>query len=117
MGEGLALPIAVHGLDFLVLSTVVVGLYAIHRILGVSARATARRREVLGALFVEMREQIPEPLRAITTVPTVRDLVYFPFSLLGWLQPERRRGAGAVRLRGGMVAAPVSRGRRVSDPR
>ena len=106
-----------HGLDFLFLATVVVGLYAIHRILGVSARATARRREVLGALFVEMREQMPEPLRAITTVPTVRDLVYFPFSLLGWLQPERRRGAGAVRLRGDMVAAPVSRGRRVSDPR
>ena len=83
-----------HGLDFLFLATVVVGLYAIHRILGVSAWVTARRREVLGALFVEMRDQMPQPLRAITTVPTVRDLVYFPFSLLGGLLPERRRGAG-----------------------
>ena len=72
-GEGLALPIAMHGLDFLFLATVVVGLYAIHRILGVSAWTTARRREVLGALFVEMRDQMPQPLRAITTVPTVRD--------------------------------------------
>ena len=116
-GEGLALPVAMHGLDFLFLATVVVGLYAIHRILGVSARTTARRREVLGALFVEMRDQMPQPLRAITTVPTVRDLVYFPFSLLGGLLPERRRGAGAVRLHGEIVAAPVPRGRRVSDPR
>ena len=115
--EGLALPIAIHGLDFLFIATVVVGLYAIHRILGVSARAPARRREVLGALFVEMRDQMPEPLRAITTVPAVRDLVYFPFSLLGWLLPERRRGEGAIGLDGGMVAAPVPRGRRVSDPR
>jgi hypothetical protein len=38
----------------------------------------------------EMREQMPQPLRAVTTVPTVRDLVYFPFSLLGRLLPERR---------------------------
>ena len=64
----------------------------------------------------EMREQMPEPLRAITTVPAVRDLVYFPFSLLGWLLPERRRREAGVGL-DGMVAAPVSTGRRVSDTR
>jgi MFS family permease len=116
-GEGLALPIAIHGLDFLFLATAVVGLYAIHRLLAVTARATARRREVLGALFVEMRDQMPQPLRAITTVPAVRDLVYFPFSLLGSLLPERRQREGAVGPDGGMVAAPVSGGRRVSDPR
>jgi hypothetical protein len=122
VGEGLALrPIDVHGLDFLFLATVVVGLYAIHRILGVSARATVRRRQVLGALFVEMRDQMPQPLRAITTVPAVRDLVYFPFSLLGSLLPERRRGHGVGGLKGAIVPTPgPSRrgpaGRRASDP-
>jgi MFS family permease len=79
-----------HGLDFLFVSTVVVGLYAIHRILGVTERASTRRRVVLAALLEEMRQQMPQPLRAITTVPSVRDLVYFPFSRLGRLLPERR---------------------------
>jgi MFS family permease len=120
-GEELALrPIDVHGLDFLFLASVVVGLYAIHRILGVSARATPRRREVLGALFVEMREQMPQPLRAITTVPSVRDLVYFPFSLLGSLLPERRQRRGIRGADGAIVPAPVTTrggptGRRASD--
>jgi hypothetical protein len=121
VGQGLALrPIDVHGLDFLFLGTVVVGLYAIHRILGVSDRATARRRDVLGALFVEMRHQMPQPLRAITTVPAVRDLVYFPFSLLGSLLPERRQGQGVRGLEGAIVPASVpshrgQAGRRASD--
>jgi hypothetical protein len=48
---------------------------------------------VLAALIEEMREQMPQPLRAITTVPSARDLVYFPFSLLDRLLPERRRKA------------------------
>jgi MFS family permease len=118
--EGLAVrPLDVHGLDFLFIATVLVGLYAIHRILGVTAPATARRRDVLGALLVEMRDQMPQPLRAITTVPAVRDLVYFPFSLLGRLVPERRQGR-AVRGVGSAVVpatAPGGRaGRRVSDP-
>jgi hypothetical protein len=91
-GQGLALrPVDLHGLDFLFVATVLVGLYAIHRILGVTERAAAERRVVLAALIEEMREQMPQPLRAITTVPSVRDLVYFPFSLLGRLLPERRR--------------------------
>jgi hypothetical protein len=121
VSEGLALrPIDVHGLDFLFLATVVVGLYAIHRILGVSARATVRRRDVLGALLVEMRDQMPQPLRAITTVPAVRDLVYFPFSLLGSLLPERRQGHGGRGLEGAVVPAAVPNrsgpgGRRASD--
>ena len=89
--QGLALrPVDLHGLDFLFVATVVVGLYAIHRILGVTERASTKRRVVLAALIEEMREQMPQPLRAITTVPSVRDLVYFPFSRLGRLLPERR---------------------------
>jgi hypothetical protein len=94
-GQGLALrPVDLHGLDFLFVATVLVGLYAIHRILGVTERAMAERRVVLAALIEEMREQMPQPLRAITTVPSVRDLVYFPFSLLGRLLPERRLKPG-----------------------
>ena len=91
--RGLAVrPLDLHGLDFLFVATVVVGLYAVHRILGVTERAMAGRREVLGALVQQMREQMPQPLRAITTVPSVRDLAYFPFSMLGRMLPERRRG-------------------------
>jgi hypothetical protein len=101
-GQGLALrPLDLHGLDFLFVGTVLVGLYAIHRILGVTERTLAKRRVVLAALIEEMREQMPQPLRAITTVPPVRDLVYFPFSLLGRLLPERResrRGPSQARF-------------------
>jgi MFS family permease len=95
-GQGLALrPLDLRGLDFLFVATVLVGLYAIHRILGVTERTAAKRRVVLAALMEEMREQMPPPLRAITTVAPVRDLVYFPFSLLGRLLPERRSGGRA----------------------
>ncbi|MBA3895184.1 MAG: MFS transporter [Gemmatimonadales bacterium] len=95
-GTGLALrPLDLHGLDFLFVATVLVGLYAIHRILAVTERAMAGRRVVLAALLEQMREQMPQPLRAITTVPSVRDLAYFPFSVLGRMLPERRRAAAA----------------------
>ena len=80
------------------MATVLVGLYAIHRILGVTERAMAGRRVVLAALLEQMREQMPQPLRAITTGRAVRDLVYFPFSVGGRVLPERgraRRGGGA----------------------
>jgi MFS family permease len=101
-GQGLALrPLDLRGLDFLFVATVLVGLYAIHRILGVTERTVAKRRVVLAALMEEMREQMPHPLRAITTVAPVRDLVYFPFSLLGRLLPERRAAGQAVRRSGG----------------
>jgi MFS family permease len=105
-GRGLALrPLDLHGLDFLFVATVVVGLYAIHRILGVSEGVVAKRRVVLAALVEEMREQMPQPLRAITTVPAVRDLAYYPFSLLGRLVPERRKKRTEFRP-----------GRRAGDP-
>jgi hypothetical protein len=54
-----------------------------------------------------MRDQMPQPLRAITTVPAVRDLVYFPFSLLDSLLPERRRGQGDRGPEGAIMPAPV----------
>jgi MFS family permease len=101
-GQGLALrPLDLHGLDFLFVATVLVGLYAIHRILGVTERAAPGRRVVLAALIEEMREQMPQPLRAITTVPSVRDLIYFPFSIVGRLLPERRQKARQAGRRAG----------------
>jgi MFS family permease len=100
-GQRLALrPLDLHGLDFLFVATVLVGLYAVHRILGVVERQPADRRVVVGALADEVWERMAHPLRAITTVPGARDLVYFPFSLLGRLLPERRRGGGGDPRRG-----------------
>lgn len=91
-GTGLSLrPLDLHGIDFLFVATVVVGLYAIHRILAVTERAMAGRRVVIAALLEQLREQMPQPLQAVTTVPSVRDLVYFPFSVLSKVLPERRR--------------------------
>lgn len=91
-GQGLALhPIDLRGLDFLFVATVVVGLYAVHRILAVPERKAGDRRAVVTALLGEIREQMPQPVRALTTVPAVRDLAYFPLSLIGSLLPERRR--------------------------
>jgi hypothetical protein len=91
-GQQLALrPLDLHGLDFLFVATVLVGLYAVHRILAVVEREPIDRRVVVAALADEVWERMSHPLRAITTVPGVRDVVYFPFSLVGRLLPERRR--------------------------
>ncbi|HEX6668412.1 MAG TPA: MFS transporter, partial [Gemmatimonadales bacterium] len=85
-----AVNVDLRGLDYLFVATVLVGLVALRLMRAVTERPSPRRRVVLAALMEEMREQMPQPLRAVTTVPTVRDLVYFPFSLLGRLLPERR---------------------------
>ena len=78
------------------------GLYAIHRILAVVEWKAADRRAIVAALVAELREQVPQSLRALTTVPGMRDVVYFPFSLLSRLLPERRRrGRGGVGRRWG----------------
>jgi hypothetical protein len=76
-------------------ATVVVGLYAVHRILAVPEGAMGDRRAVVSALAGELREQMPQPLRALTTVPALRDIAYFPLSLIGSLLPERRRARRA----------------------
>jgi MFS family permease len=95
-GQSLALrPLDLHGLDFLFVATVLVGLYAVHRILAVVESEKADRREIVAALVDELRGQVPLTLRALTTVPMVREVVYFPLSLLGSLLPERRRSRRA----------------------
>jgi hypothetical protein len=91
-GRSLALqPIDLHGLDFLFVATVLAGLYAVHRILAVVEWKAGDRRAIVAALINEIREEVPQSLRALTTVPSVRDTVYYPLSLLGSLLPERRR--------------------------
>jgi MFS family permease len=93
-GRSLALrPLDLHGLDFLFVATVLAGLYAVHRILAVVESAAADRRTIVAALVEEIRGQMPQPLRALTTVPGMRDAAYYPLSLLGALLPERRRRA------------------------
>jgi MFS family permease len=100
-GQSLALrPLDLHGLDFLFVATVVVGLYAVHRILAVVESEAMDRREIVAALVDELRQQMPQTLRALTTVPSVRDAVSFPLSLLGSLLPERRRAGRAGRQAG-----------------
>ena len=93
-----AVNVDLRGLDYLFVATVLVGLLALRLMRAVTERPSPRRRVVLAALMEEMREQMPQPLRAVTTVPTVRDLVYYPFSLLGRLLPERRRSRVGARI-------------------
>jgi len=100
-------PLDLHGLDFLFVATVLAGLYAIHRILAVVEWKAADRRAIVAALVAELREQVPQSLRALTTVPAVRDVVYFPFSILSRLLPERR-----WRSRGGPGRGMEDRGER-----
>jgi hypothetical protein len=92
-GQSVALrPLDLHGLDFLFVATVLTGLYAVHRILAVVEWKKADRRAIVAALVAEIREQMEQPLRALTTVPALRDVVYQPLSLLVSLLPERRGG-------------------------
>ncbi len=96
--HGMALaPIDLQGLDFLFVATVLLGLYAVHRLLAVPEQAPADRA-VVAALADAVREQMPHPFRAMTTVPALRDLVHLPLGLLGRLVPERR-GSSRLRLR------------------
>ena len=105
-GSSMALrPLDLHGLDFLFVATVLAGLYAVHRILAVVEWKAADRRAIVSALVSELREQVPQGLKALTTVPSVREVVSYPFSLLGSLLPERRRWRG--RSRGAAAKVPV----------
>jgi membrane-associated protease RseP (regulator of RpoE activity) len=99
-GQSLAVrPLDLHGLDFLFVATVLAGLYAVHRILAVVESAGADRREIVAALVAEIRQQVPQSVRAFTTVPSVRAVVEYPLSLLGSLLPERRKGGRSGDLR------------------
>jgi MFS family permease len=96
-------PLDFHGLDFLWAASVVIGLYAIHRLLAVPASERGLGRALVAAMLEEMRTRVRTPLRAISTVPGVREVVELPFSLVARLVPERR---GAPRAAQGQPAAP-----------
>jgi hypothetical protein len=103
-GEGTAMalrPLDFHGLDFLWAASVGIGLYAVHRLLAVAEHQRGQDRAVVAAVLREMRTRARTPIRALSTVPGVRDVVELPFSLVARLVPERR----SVRRReGGTVA-------------
>ncbi len=94
-------PIDFHGLDFLWAASVGIGLYAVHRLLAVPGREPGQDRAVVTAVLEEMRSRVRTPLRALSTVPGVRDIVEIPYSLVTRLVPERRstrrRGRSAPR--------------------
>ena len=83
-------PLDFRGLDFLWAASVVVGLYAVHRLLALPAHEAGRDRAVLSAVLSEMGSRASSPLRALSTVPGVRDIVELPFALVARLVPERR---------------------------
>ena len=94
-GRELALavrPLDFHGLDFLWAASVVIGLYAVHRLLALPAGEPGLGRALVAAMLDEMRARVKTPLRAISTVPGVREVVELPYSLVTRLVPERRLG-------------------------
>ena len=101
-------PLDFHGLDFLWAASVVIGLYAVHRLLALPARQPGQGRAMVAAMLEEMRARVRTPIRAISTVPGVREVMELPFSLVTRLVPERRLGArGRVPRPGGPGPAPV----------
>jgi MFS family permease len=88
-------PLDFHGLDFLWAASVMIGLYAVHRLLAVPAQRGLGRALVV-AMLEEMRTRVRTPLRAISTVPGVREVVELPLSLVARLVPERRSGTRAT---------------------
>jgi MFS family permease len=86
-------PLDFHGLDFLWAASVLIGLYAIHRLLAVPASERGLGRALVGAMLEEMRTRVRTPLRAISTVPGVREVVELPLTLVARLVPERRVGS------------------------
>jgi MFS family permease len=92
-GRELALavrPLDFHGLDFLWAASVVIGLYAVHRLLALPAGERGLGRALVAAMLDEMRARVRTPIRAISTVPGVREVVELPYSLVARLVPERR---------------------------
>jgi hypothetical protein len=91
-GTGGALnPMDLRGLDFLWMASLVAGLYAIHRLLALPEGVRGAANKAVAALASELQVRALSPLRTITTVPGIRDLVDFPYALVSLLTPERRR--------------------------
>lgn len=94
-------PLDFHGMDFLWAASVGIGLYAVHRLLAVAGHEPGRDRAVMSAVLQEMRARARSPIRALSTVPGIREIVELPYSLVTRLVPERR----AVRRKPGAPGA------------
>ncbi len=78
-GRQLSVPtFSLRGLDFLFVTSVLLGLYAMHRLAFVQEKGTVDERVVLE----ELREHIMEDMRAVASFATLRQVVSFPGALV-----------------------------------
>lgn len=74
-----------EGLDFVFLGAVLLGLYALHRLLAVQERGEVEEPLVVGDVYLEVRKAV----RHVGNVAGLRRLTHFPYALL---RPRRRDG-------------------------
>lgn len=80
-------PLDLRGLDFLFLLAFVLGLYAMHRLLAVSEAGEVERGVVVSEFYSEVRRVV----RSASSVAGLRHLTAFPYAVLLYMLPERRR--------------------------
>lgn len=81
--RGAVQPLALSGLDFLFVLSVVLGLYAIHRLLALPEGARGTSRRAMAALAQELQLRARTPVRTLTTVPGLRGVIELPHRLGG----------------------------------
>lgn len=91
--RGAVQPIALSGLDFLFVASVLLGLYAIHRLLALPEGARGTSRRAMAALAQELQLRARTPVRMLTTVPGLRGVIELPHRLGGRF--PRADGGGA----------------------
>ena len=57
---------------------------------GLPEHRPGQDRAVVAAVLAEMGARVWSPLRALSTVPGVRDVMELPYSLVARVVPERR---------------------------
>jgi MFS family permease len=96
--RGAMLPVELRGLDFLFVASVILGLYAIHRLLALPEGGRGVTRRAMAALAQELQLRARTPVRMLTTVPGLRGVVELPYRLGGRFT---RHGGGAEPRAGG----------------
>jgi MFS family permease len=80
--------IALSGLDFVFVAAVLLGLYALHRLLAVREEGEVEERVVTTELYAEVRKAF----RHVSNVAGLRHLTYFPYERLMEIVGRRRGG-------------------------
>ena len=78
--------IDIKGLDFLFILSVIMGFYALHRLLSVREEGEAEERVVFRELILETRKVV----RHVSNVSGLRTLTYFPYQQLTKILPRRK---------------------------